>query len=96
MKKVLSISLGSSTRDHTVEAEFLGQRFWLSRQGTDGDFRRYVQMYREYDGKVDAFGVGGAEFYLLVNGHRYYWRQIRRVRQVVKLSKIADGNGIKH
>ena len=96
MKKVLSISLGSSTRDHTVEAEFLGQRFWLSRQGTDGDLRRYVQMYREYDGKVDAFGVGGAEFYLLVNGRRYYWRQIRRVRQAVKLSKIADGNGIKH
>jgi hypothetical protein len=96
MKKVLGISLGSSTRDHTVEAVFLGQRFWLSRQGTDGDLRRYVQMYREYDGKVDAFGVGGAEFYLLVNGHRYYWRQIRRVRQAVRLSKIADGNGIKH
>jgi hypothetical protein len=96
MKKVLSISLGSSTRDHTVEAEFLGQRFWLSRQGTDGDFRRYVQLYREYDGKVDAFGVGGAELYLSVNGRRYHWRQIQCVRQAVKLSKIGDGNGIKH
>ncbi len=96
MKTVLSISLGSSTRDHTTEAVFLGQRFRLSRQGTDGDLRRYIQMFREYDGKVDAFGVGGAEFYLLVNGRRYYWRQIARVRQVVRVAKVADGNGIKH
>jgi hypothetical protein len=96
MKKVLSISLGSSTRDHTTEAEFLGQRFWLSRQGTDGDFEKYLQMYREYDGKVDAFGIGGAEFYLLVNGRRYYWRQIKAVREVIRISKVGDGNGLKH
>jgi len=96
MKKVLSISVGSSTRDHTTEAEFLGEHFWLSRQGTDGDFERYIQMYREYDGKVDAFGVGGAEFYLLVNNRRYYFREAKRIRRAVKISKIADGNGIKH
>jgi hypothetical protein len=76
MKKVLSISLGSCTRDHTTEAEFLGQHFWISRQGTDGNYKKYLQMYREYDGKVDAFGIGGAEFYLLVNGRRYYLREI--------------------
>ena len=96
IKTVLSVSLGSSTRDHTTEAEFLGQPFWLSRQGTNGDFQRYVEMYREYDGRVDAFGVGGAEFYVWVNDRRYYWRQLKQVRQAVKVSKIADGNGIKH
>jgi hypothetical protein len=96
MKKVLSISLGSSTRDHTAEAEFLGQHFWLSRQGTDGDFEKYLQMYREYDGKVDAFGIGGAEFYCFVNGRRYYWRELKAVREAIKLSKVGDGNGIKH
>jgi len=67
MKKVLSVSLGSTTRDHSTEAEFMEEQFWLSRQGADGDFDRYVQMYRDNDGKVDAFGVGGAEFYLWVN-----------------------------
>lgn len=96
MKKVLSVSLGSSTRDHTTETEFMGERFWLSRQGTNGDFDRYLQMYRENDGKVDAFGVGGAEFYLQVNGRRYYWREIQRVRETVKVSKVGDGNGLKH
>jgi len=96
VKKVLSISIGSSSRDHTTEAEFMGQHFWLSRQGTDGDLERAVQMYREYDGKVDAFGVGGCEFYLQVRGHRYYFREIKRIRQAVKISKIGDGNGLKH
>ena len=96
MRRVLSISLGSSTRDHTTEAEFLGEHFWLSRQGTDGDFEKYIQMYRDYDGKVDAFGVGGAEFYLWVNGRRYYFRETRRVRRAIRISKVADGNGLKH
>lgn len=96
MKKVLSVSLGSSSRDHTTETEFMGEHFWLSRQGTDGDFERYLQMYREYDGKVDAFGIGGAEFYLQVNGRRYYWRELQRVREAIKISKVGDGNGLKH
>jgi hypothetical protein len=96
MKKVLSISLGSSTRDHTTEAEFLGQHFWLSRQGTDGDFKKYLQMFRENDGKVDAFGIGGAEFYCLVNDRRYYWRELKPVREAIRLSKVGDGNGLKH
>lgn len=96
MKKVLSISLGSSSRDHTTEAEFMGQHFWLSRQGTDGDLKRYVQRFREEDGKVDAFGVGGTEFYLWVNNKRYYFREAKQVRKAIKISKVGDGNGIKH
>ncbi len=96
MKRVLSISLGSSTRDHTTEAEFLGERFWISRLGTNGDFEKAVQLYHENDGKVDAFGVGGTEFYQLVNGRRYYWRESRRIRKAIKISKVGDGNGLKH
>ncbi|MCJ7567993.1 MAG: hypothetical protein MUO58_10685 [Anaerolineales bacterium] len=96
MKKVLSVSLGSTTRDHTTKAEFMGEHFWLSRQGMNGDFDRAVQMYRDNDGKVDAFGVGGTEFYLWVNGRRYYFRQVKRIREAIKISKVGDGNGIKH
>ena len=96
MKKVLSVSLGSTTLDHTTEADFFGEHFWLSRQGTDGDFERYLQMYRDNDGQVDAFGVGGAEFFLWVNNRRYYFREVKPVRQAIKISKVGDGNGVKH
>ena len=96
MNKVLSISLGSTSRDHTTEAEFLGQHFWLSRQGVNGDFKRYVNEFKKNDGLVDAFGVGGTEFFLNVNGRKYYFRQAKQVRAAIVKSKVGDGNGIKH
>jgi len=95
MKKVLSVSVGSSSRDHTTRRKFLGQEFELSRQGTDGDFDRAVEKYIEFDGKVDAFGVGGTEFYLEVGKRKYYFRDIKRIRRAIKISKVGDGNGVK-
>jgi len=95
MKKILSISIGSSKRDHTTRVEFLGQLCELSRQGTDGDFEKGVQLYHQYDGKVDAFGVGGAEFHLQVGRRRYHFRDVKRIRKAIKISKVGDGNGVK-
>ena len=95
MKKILSISVGSSSRDHTTRHTFLGQECELSRQGTDGDFDKAVQRYRDMDGQVDAFGVGGVEFFLRVGQRRYYFRDVSRIRRAVKISKIGDGNGVK-
>lgn len=95
MKKILSISVGSSSRDHTTRHVFLGQECELSRQGTDGDFEKAVQRYAGMDGKVDAFGVGGVEFFLRVGRKRYYFRDVSRIRKAVKVSKIGDGNGVK-
>jgi hypothetical protein len=95
VKKILSISVGSSSRDHTTRHTFLGQECELSRQGTDGDFDKAVQRYADMDGKVDAFGVGGVEFFLRVAKKRYYFRDVSRIRRAVKISKIGDGNGVK-
>jgi len=95
VKKILSISVGSSSRDHTTRHVFLGQECELSRQGTDGDFDKAVQRYADLDGKVDAFGVGGVEFFLQVGKNRYYFRDVSRIRRAVKISKIGDGNGVK-
>ena len=95
MKKILSVSLGSPSRDHTTRHEFLGQECELSRKGTSADFEKALKMYREYDGKVDAFGVGGIEFYLSVGERRYYFREAKRIRAAIRVSKVGDGNGIK-
>jgi hypothetical protein len=96
MKRVLSISLGAKSRDHTVTAEFAGVPFELSRVGCDGDLRAAVQMFRRYDGTVDAFGLGGAVLFLELGKRRYYFRDCKRIRRAVKRTKLADGNGIKH
>lgn len=95
MKKILSISIGSSSRDHTTRHEFLGQECEISRQGTNGDMAKAVQRYKELDGKVDAFGVGGVEFYLRVADKKYYFRDVQRIRDAIKISKVGDGNGVK-
>lgn len=96
MKRILSVSLGSESRNHTTRHVFLGEECELSRKGTNADFDKALAMYREYDGKVDAFGVGGLEFYLRVGERRYYFREGKRIRAAVKVSKVGDGNGIKH
>jgi len=95
MKTILSISLGAASRDHTTEVVLLGERCRLTRQGTNGDLARAIELYREYDGKVDAFGVGGTMFYLEIAGRRYYWKEIQSIRRAVRISKIGDGNGVK-
>ncbi|MBI9048695.1 MAG: hypothetical protein JEZ00_04720 [Anaerolineaceae bacterium] len=95
MKKVLSISVGSPSRDHTTVVNFLGQEIEISRQGTNGDFKKAIELYKKYDGKVDAFGVGGTEFYLLVGDRKYYFRDGKAIRKAITKSKVGDGNGIK-
>lgn len=95
MKKVLSISIGSSKRDHTTQQVFLDQEFEISRSGTDGDLDKAVELFGLYDGKVDAFGVGGTEFYLRVGKRYYYFKDIQRIRDAIRISKVGDGNGVK-
>lgn len=95
MKKIISISVGSSSRDHTTRHTFLGQECEISRKGTNGDFQRAIELYRELDGKVDAFGAGGVEFYLQVENKKYYFRDVKRIRNAIKISKVGDGNGVK-
>lgn len=95
MKKIISISVGSSARDHTTRHEFLGQECEISRRGTNGDFKKAIELYKELDGKVDAFGIGGVEFFLQVEDKKYYFRDVKRIRNAIKISKAGDGNGVK-
>ena len=95
MKRIVSISVGSSARDHTTRHTFLGQECEISRRGTNGDFQKAIELYKELDGKVDAFGAGGVEFFLEVEKKRYYFRDVKRLRNAVKVSKFGDGNGVK-
>lgn len=96
MKHIVSVSLGSSDRDHVAEAEILGEKFLIERRGTDGDFRRAVQMVRELDGRVDAFGMGGTDVYLVVGDRRYRLRASAPLREAARLTPMVDGSGLKN
>nr|ADM94956.1 hypothetical protein [uncultured Atribacterota bacterium] len=98
MKKVLGVSLGSSTRDHKVRVEILGQEVEIERRGTDGDVKKMMQIYQEFDGKVDVFALGGTDLYLYSGpaGKRYTIKESARIVKVIKKTPIVDGTGIKY
>jgi len=96
MKRVVSVSLGSSSRDHRAEATFLGEEFDISRVGTDGKLDAAIAMVRELDGHVDAIGLGGIDVYLYAGRHRYALRDGLRLLEAAKITPIVDGSGLKN
>ncbi|MGO0121948.1 quinate 5-dehydrogenase [Desulfothermobacter acidiphilus] len=96
MKQVVSVSLGSSHRDHSVEVELLGEQFRISRRGTDGSLEKAVELLRELDGKVDAIGLGGIDIYLVAGGRKYPIRDGVKLMRVPKQTPVCDGSGLKH
>jgi len=95
MKQVVSVSIGSSKRDHTVEVELFGEQFRIWREGTDGDMDKAVSRLRELDGTVDAFGLGGIDLYLRAVGRDYHFRDGKRFGAAVSKTPIVDGTGLK-
>ncbi len=96
MKRVVSVSLGSSRRDKKVHASFFGVEFEIERLGTDGDKARYRQLLAELDGKVDAFGVGGTDLYVYAGNKRYVLPESIRLWSGVKQTPYVDGSGLKN
>lgn len=96
MKHVVSVSLGSSSRDHRARVELLGESFELERIGMDGSIERAMQKLRELDGTVDAIGLGGIDVYLYAGSKRFALRDGLRLLDAVKLTPVVDGSGLKN
>ncbi|MDL1910710.1 quinate 5-dehydrogenase [Chloroflexi bacterium CFX6] len=96
MKRAVSISIGSSRRNKSVEVELLGEKVSIERIGTDGDMEAAAQKYNELDGKVDAFGVGGADLGALVDGKFYPFHSVQPMVRFVKKTPFVDGGGLKN
>ncbi len=96
MKKIVSVSLGSSTRDHRVEVQWLGERLDIRRIGFDGSIDRALEALHALDGVVDAIGLGGIDVYLYAGKHRYALRDGVRMLEAVKQTPVVDGSGLKN
>jgi len=96
MKRAVSISIGSSKRDKAVEVELLGERVQIERIGTDGDMEKAALLYKELDGNVDAFGVGGADLGVMVADKWYPLYSVQPMVRYVIQTTIVDGAGLKN
>jgi predicted amino acid dehydrogenase len=58
MKKVVTVSLGSSKQDFKFETDFLGHRFQVQRLGADDDVGKAWELMRRQQASADAIGLG--------------------------------------
>jgi hypothetical protein len=95
MKRAVSVSLGSKSRDKKVVTTLLGEEVSIERIGTNGDEEKAYQLYCELDGKVDAFGVGGIDLYVHALKRDYpLYAGLKLIRDV-KTTPVVDGGGLK-
>lgn len=96
MKKVISISLGSDSRDHKVKIELLGEQVSIERRGTNGDKKKAAQLFTNLDGEYDAFGMGGIDLSVKVANNSYIFRDAKKLIKNVKETPVVDGSGLKN
>ncbi|RJP52262.1 MAG: quinate 5-dehydrogenase [Anaerolineaceae bacterium] len=96
MKRAVSISIGSSKRNKAVEVTLLGEKVRIERIGTDGDMEAAAIKYKELDGTVDAFGVGGADLGAIVEGKFYPFHSVQKLIRYIKKTPVVDGGGLKN
>jgi len=96
MKRAVSISIGSSKRNKKVEVTLLGEKVSIERIGTDGDMEAAALKYKELDGQVDAFGVGGADLGAIVEGKFYPFHSVQKLVRYIQKTPVVDGGGLKN
>ncbi|MEJ2447998.1 MAG: hypothetical protein P8Y37_08675, partial [Anaerolineales bacterium] len=95
MKRAVSISLGSKSRDKKVVTTLLGEQVSIERIGTNGDENKAYELFCELDGQVDAFGVGGIDLYVHAMKRDYpLYAGLKLVRDVTQ-TPVVDGGGLK-
>lgn len=93
-KVVVSISLGTSKRNHRAETTCFGTPVILERIGADGDQKKARRLFEELDGRVDAFGFGGADLGLTVNGRYYPLHSVQALVAGLK-TPVVDGGALR-
>jgi len=58
MKKVVTVTLGSSKQDFSFETDFLGHHFQVKRLGADNDTGKAWELMRRHQTTADAIGLG--------------------------------------
>ncbi|CAG1003050.1 hypothetical protein ANAEL_03116 [Anaerolineales bacterium] len=96
MKRAVSISIGSSKRNKAVEVTLFGEKVSIERIGTDGDMEAAALKYKELDGTVDAFGMGGGDLGVMTDGKWYPFYSVQPMARYVKKTPLVDGTGLKN
>jgi hypothetical protein len=91
MKKVSTISLGSSKQDFEFETRFLGHSFQVRRLGADDDMGKAWELMRRQQTSADAIGLGEVGDHYLVGQDTRINKVTQRLLNVVTRVPATTG-----
>lgn len=95
-KEIVSISLAPSRTDFEFATEIFDEKVHVRRFGTDGDVLRARELISQFDGQVDAIGLGGMNIFFRVGQRTYIHKQIHQLASAAKATPVVDGIHIKN
>lgn len=96
-RRVVSVSLGSPSRDWDADLAELGVPLRIERRGVGRDYDAYTSRLRELDAdpSVAAIGLGGINRYLFAGDRRVPLRRAEEMAGVVRRVPVCDGSQLK-
>ena len=91
MKKVVTVSLGSSRKDFEFKTTFLGQDFSVHRMGADQDTTKAWELMRRQQASADAIGLGDIGDHYHVGQDTLINKETRRLTNVVTRVPVTTG-----
>ncbi len=96
MKQIVSISLGSSSEDYEFETEFLGQKFFIRRFGTDRDERKASKLLKQWEKEADVIGLGMVREHYSIGTKRFIQKDTARLEKTVKSVPVTTGSRLRN
>ena len=91
MKKVVTVTLGSSKQDFEFKTEFLGQSFQVKRMGADDDTNKAWELMRRQQATADAIGLGEIGDHYHVGLRTVVNKETQRLLHVVTRVPVTTG-----
>lgn len=95
MKKVVTVSLGSSKKDFEFKTKFLGHNFLVRRLGADEDTVKAWELMRRQQAVADAIGLGEISDHYNVGLNTLVNKETRRLTNVVTRVPVTTGTTLR-
>ena len=95
MKKVVTVTLGSSKKDFEFKTKFLGQEFTVQRLGADKDSSKAWELMRRQQANADAVALSDMVDHYHVGLRTVVNKKSQRLMQVVTRVPVTTGASLR-